>query len=163
MPQWRTTPPSTPNFKNGSWMLAPPPMDASSHSIQEVLYYGVVKTLSAVEVMSRFGKALADPTRAAVLLQLQQGPAVPSQLADLIGVSRQILSNHLACLRDCGLVVGVPVGRNVRYELSDPKLAHALEDLLGTILTVEPVCRCAAPECAAEDITGGMASPVVVA
>ena len=128
-----------------------------------MLYYGVVKTLSAVEVMSRFGKALADPTRAAVLLQLQQGPAVPSQLADRIGVSRQILSNHLACLRDCGLVVGVPVGRNVRYELSDPKLAHALEDLLGTILTVEPVCRCATPECAAEDASDEMASRGVVA
>ena len=119
--------------------------------------------LSPVEVMSRFGKALADPTRAAVLLQLQQGPALPSELAARIGVSRQILSNHLACLRDCGLVVGVPVGRNVRYELSDPKLAHALEDLLGTILTVEPVCRCAAPQCAVEDVDEGMGSREVVA
>ena len=113
-----------------------------------------MRILSPVAVMSRFGKALADPTRAAVLLQLQQGPAVPSELTTRIGVSRQILSNHLACLRDCGLVVGVPAGRNVRYELSDPKLAHALEDLLGTILTVEPVCRCGAPECTAEDLTG---------
>ena len=112
-----------------------------------------MRILSPVEVMSRFGKALADPTRAAVLLQLQQGPAVPSELADRIGVSRQTLSNHLACLRDCGLVVGVPAGRNVRYELSDPKLTHALEDLLGTILTVESVCQCRTPECAAADRT----------
>lgn len=110
-----------------------------------------MRILSPVEVMSRFGKALADPTRAAVLLQLQQGPAVPSDLAARIGVSRQILSNHLACLRDCGLVVGVPTGRNVRYELSDPKLAHALEDLLGTILTVASVCQCGKPECAAQN------------
>lgn len=116
--------------------------------IQILLYGYWMRILSPVAAMSRFGKALADPTRAAVLLQ--QGPAVPSELAARIGVSRQIVSNHLACLRDCGLVVGVPVGRNVRYELSDPKLAHALEDLLGTILTVEPVCRCGTPECAAE-------------
>ena len=163
MTQWRAAPPSTHNLRNGSWMLAPAPMGVSSHSIQKMLYYGVVKTLSAVEVMARFGKALADPTRAAVLLQLQQGPAVPSELAARIGVSRQILSNHLACLRDCGLVVGVPVGRNVRYELSDPKLAHALEDLLDTILTVEPVCRCATPECAAEDVSDGVGSREVVA
>jgi hypothetical protein len=27
-----------------------------------------------------------------------------------------------------------------------------LEDLLGTILTVESVCRCGTPECAAEDL-----------
>lgn len=122
-----------------------------------------MRTLTTVEVMARFGKALADPTRAAVLLQLQQGPAVPSQLATRIGVSRQILSNHLACLRDCGLVVGVPAGRNVRYELSDPKLAHALADLLGTILTVEPVCRCGTPGCAAEETTSDAGSPEVVA
>lgn len=122
-----------------------------------------MRILSPVEVMSRFGKALADPTRAAVLLQLQQGPAVLSELAAQIGVSRQILSNHLACLRDCGLVVGVPAGRNVRYELSDPKLAHALEDLLGTILTVEAVCQCGTPECAAEELAGAASTQEVPA
>ena len=76
--------------------------------IQILLYGYWMRILSPVAAMSRFGKALADPTRAAVLLQLQlqQGPAVPSELAARIGVSRQIVSNHLACLRDCGLVVG---------------------------------------------------------
>ena len=98
-----------------------------------------------------------------MLLQLQQGPAVPLELAAQIGVSRQILSNHLACLRDCGLVVGVPAGRNVRYEFSDPKLAHALEDLLGTILTVEAVCQCGTPECAAEELAGAASTQEVPA
>ncbi|WP_349361748.1 hypothetical protein [Paenarthrobacter sp. PH39-S1] len=41
-----------------------------------------------------------------------------------------------------GLVVAEPVGRRVRYELSDTKLAHALEDLLAVILTVDPICSC---------------------
>jgi DNA-binding transcriptional ArsR family regulator len=57
-------------------------------------------------------------------------------------VSRQSLSNHLACLRGCGLVVAVPEGRRVRYELADLRLAHALSDLLGVVLTVDPsACR----------------------
>lgn len=110
-----------------------------------------MRILSSIDVLARFGKALADPTRAAVLLELRNGPAFPSDLADGIGVSRQILSNHLACLRDCGLVLAEPVGRRVRYELSDPKLAHALGDLLGTILTVEPICHCAEPDCAQDN------------
>ncbi|MEA5456447.1 metalloregulator ArsR/SmtB family transcription factor [Sinomonas sp. JGH33] len=101
-----------------------------------------MKTLTAPAVLARFGKALADQTRASVLMRLKDGPAYSGELAELIGVSRQVLSNHLACLRDCGLVVAEPEGRRVRYELSDARLAHALEDLLSAILTVEPVGSC---------------------
>ncbi|GAA2012639.1 winged helix-turn-helix transcriptional regulator [Nakamurella flavida] len=89
-------------------------------------------------VLARFGHALSDPTRARVLLALRDAPGYPADLAELLGVSRQSLSNHLACLRGCGLVVTVPEGRRSRYELTDPKLAHALTDLLGVVLTVDP-------------------------
>jgi DNA-binding transcriptional ArsR family regulator len=108
-----------------------------------------VETVAANGVLARFGKALADPTRASILIHLKDRAAYPGDLAEAIGVSRQVLSNHLACLRDCGLVVAEPDGRRVRYELSDRKLAHALEDLLAAILTVESVCSCAVPECPA--------------
>jgi len=90
------------------------------------------------QVLARFGHALSDPTRARVLLALREAPGYPAELADLIGVSRQALSNHLACLRGCGLVVAVPEGRRSRYELADPRLAHALGDLLGVVLAVDP-------------------------
>lgn len=93
------------------------------------------------EVLARFGHALSDPTRSRVLLALRAGPAYPADLADLLGVSRTKLSNHLACLRGCGLVVAVPEGRRTRYELAEPKLAHAIGDLLGVVLTVDPRCR----------------------
>ncbi len=92
------------------------------------------------DVLSRFGYALSDPTRAEILLLLREGPGYPSQLADCIGVSRQILSNHLACLRGCGLVTVSPEGRRSRYELADPRIAHALTDLLGLVLAVDPAC-----------------------
>lgn len=95
-------------------------------------------------------RSLADPARLTILRHLALGEHRVVDLTNHVGLAQSTTSAHLACLRDCGLVVGVPVGRNVRYELSDPKLAHALEDLLGTILTVEPVCRCGTPECAAE-------------
>ncbi|HEY3715610.1 MAG TPA: metalloregulator ArsR/SmtB family transcription factor [Jatrophihabitantaceae bacterium] len=99
------------------------------------------------QVLARFGHALSDPTRARVLLALKDGAAYPAELADLLEVSRQSLSNHLACLRGCGLVAAVPEGRRVRYELADPKLAHAITDLLGVVLAVDPVsCADAADE-----------------
>ena len=89
------------------------------------------------EVLARFGAALSDPTRARVLLALREAPAFPADLADLLGVSRQSLSNHLTCLRGCGLVVAIPEGRRVRYELADDRLRHALSDLLGVVLAVD--------------------------
>jgi DNA-binding transcriptional ArsR family regulator len=90
------------------------------------------------QVLARFGHALADPTRARVLLALREAAAYPADLADLAGVSRQAMSNHLACLRGCGLVVAVPEGRRTRYELADQRLAHALGDLLGVVLAIDP-------------------------
>ena len=56
------------------------------------------------DALARFRQALSDPTRTRVLLALREGPAYPSDLADLAGVSRQAMSN---CLRGCGPVVAV--------------------------------------------------------
>jgi DNA-binding transcriptional ArsR family regulator len=97
-----------------------------------------VQTLTHGQVLARFGHALSDPTRARLLLALREGPGYPAELADLLGTTRQNLSNHLACLRGCGLVVAVPQGRRTRYELADARMAHALGDLLGLVLAVEP-------------------------
>ncbi|MDO5743438.1 MAG: metalloregulator ArsR/SmtB family transcription factor [Micrococcaceae bacterium] len=97
-----------------------------------------METRIHTDILSRFGHALSDPTRVRVLLELRESPAYPSELADLVGVSRQKLSNHLACLRGCGLVVAIPQGRRTRYELADPLLAKALTDLLGVVLAVDP-------------------------
>lgn len=47
------------------------------------------------------------------------------------------ISNHLACLRGCGLVRTVREGRQVRYELASPRLAHALADLVDLDLHIE--------------------------
>lgn len=96
------------------------------------------------QALARFGHALSDPVRARLLLALREGPGYPAELAERLGTSRQNLSNHLACLRGCGLVVAVPEGRRVRYELSDGRLAHAVGDLLGLVLAVDPtVCPAA--------------------
>lgn len=99
-----------------------------------------MRTVTHGGALSRFGYALSDPTRAEILLTLGDGPGYPSDLADKIGVSRQILSNHLACLRGCGLVVAEPEGRRSRYELADERIAHALDDLIGLVLSVDPAC-----------------------
>lgn len=103
-----------------------------------------METLTHAPVLARFGYAVSDPTRAQVLLALAGGPSYPSDLADSIGVSRQSMSNHLTCLRGCGLVLAVPDGRRTRYELADARLGHAIKDLIGVVLAVDP--NCCAPD-----------------
>ncbi|UKA48963.1 metalloregulator ArsR/SmtB family transcription factor [Arthrobacter sp. FW305-123] len=99
-----------------------------------------MEALTQAPVLARFGYAISDPTRAQVLLTLAESPSYPSDLADTMGVSRQSMSNHLTCLRGCGLVVAAPDGRRTRYELADPRLGHAIKDLMGVVLAVDPDC-----------------------
>lgn len=96
----------------------------------------VLNLATDIDVLARFGRAVADPIRCRLLLALREAPAHPSDLADALGISRTRLSNHLSCLRDCGLVVAVPTGRRVRYELADARLGHALDDLREAVVAV---------------------------
>lgn len=89
-----------------------------------------------VREAARLGRALADPTRRRVLLALLDGPTYPAGLAERLGLGRSNVSNHLACLRGCGLVIAHYEGRQVRYELADPHLASALGELLEVVLAV---------------------------
>ena len=94
---------------------------------------------SHAQLLARFGHALSDPTRCRLLLALRDGPAYPADLADALVVSRTNLSNHLACLRGCGLVAATREGRQIRYELADDRLAGALRELARIVLD-SPAC-----------------------
>ncbi|MFE6967914.1 ArsR/SmtB family transcription factor [Isoptericola sp. NPDC057653] len=102
-------------------------------------------TLTHTAALARLGHALSDGTRTRILLALRDAPAYPSDLAARLGVSKQVMSNQLACLRGCGLVVGRPDGRRTEYRLADPALSHALGDLLRLTLAVDPAC--CGPDC----------------
>ena len=98
---------------------------------------GVVRQTSVLDTLERVGTALADPTRRRILVMLLDGPAFPADLADSLVAGRSNISNHLACLRGCGLVVATREGRQVRYELASPRLAHALADLVDLELDID--------------------------
>lgn len=88
-----------------------------------------------VTALRRVGKALVDPTRCRILLCFLEGPHYPAQLAEHLGLTKANVSNHLTCLRECGLVRATPEGRRVRYQLADERLAHALTDLSGLVVS----------------------------
>lgn len=100
----------------------------------------VYATAVDLEALGRIGTALADETRRQLLVRLLDGPAYPAELADLLQLTKANVSNHLACLRGCGLVTTTPEGRRVRYDLADPRFAAALSQLVE--LALPPAAGC---------------------
>lgn len=101
-----------------------------------------------VDAMNRLGRAMADPTRSRILLSLVHQPGYPAQLARDLDLSRTNVSNHLACLRGCGLVVAEVEGRKTRYDLADPHLTRALVNLVDVVLAVDDGAPCTDATCA---------------
>jgi ArsR family transcriptional regulator, cadmium/lead-responsive transcriptional repressor len=84
-----------------------------------------VETEAVVRATALF-RGLADPTRLAILLELRNGERRVVDLAKSVGLAQPTVSGHLACLRDCGLVTGRPVGRQSYYRLAIPDLDELL-------------------------------------
>ena len=77
---------------------------------------------------ARLFRGFAEPTRLAILLELMSGERRVTDLVDAVGGSQSNVSGHLACLKECGLVVDRPgERRQVFYRLSGPEVAELLD------------------------------------
>lgn len=69
-------------------------------------------------------RALGDPTRRAIFEKLAGGGMNASALREGMTISQPAMSQHLAVLRDAGLVRVERQGRYVRYEVNPDGLAE---------------------------------------
>jgi len=72
-------------------------------------------------------RALADPTRRAVFERLAGGGQNATQLREGFAISPPAMSQHLAVLREAGLVAEQRVGRHVNYSVRPEGLAPLAE------------------------------------
>lgn len=113
-----------------------------------MLYGQRVLTIAGrLDAITRLGRAMSDPSRARILVSLLDGAGYPARLAEELDLTRTNVSNHLACLRGCGIVVAAPEGRRTRYEIADPHLTRALEELVTVVLAVDDGARCSDDSC----------------
>ncbi len=63
-------------------------------------------------------KALADPTRRAILKQLKSGSRTAGELADAFPMTRASLSHHFNVLKAAGLVRTERRGQHIVYSLN---------------------------------------------
>lgn len=89
---------------------------------------------------------LSDPTRLAITRRLANSEARVVDLTRELGLPQSTVSTHVACLRDCGLVVGRAQGRQMFYSLTRSELMDlfaAAETLLaatGNAVALCPTC-----------------------
>ena len=79
-------------------------------------------------------KAMAKPTRLKVLNALQQGERSVQVLAKTLKLRKANLSQHLAILRQRGIVATRREGLNIYYRCANPKMLKACEILREVLL-----------------------------
>jgi DNA-binding transcriptional ArsR family regulator len=100
---------------------------------------------SELRIAACLFQALSDPSRLEILRHLQLGPHRVVDLVDHLGLAQSTVSQHLACLRDCGLVRSRPQGRASEFSL-DPDVpitqlliaAEHVLDATGAAVTLCP-------------------------
>ena len=79
-----------------------------------------------LNVKARFFRGFSDPTRLRILETLRNGELNVGAIVEQTGFSQSNVSNHLSCLRDCGLVAAEQRRKFVEYRLSDPRVNELL-------------------------------------
>lgn len=103
-------------------------------------------------------RALGDPARLIIVRRLALGPARVTDLVSGLGLAQSTVSKHLACLRDCGLVVSRPEGRASVFRLAQPGFADMLcaaEDVLAATGNAIVVCPVWGADCCGPDRCAG--------
>lgn len=96
----------------------------------------LTSTISSIDLQAKLFRGFADPSRLSILEALLEQERTVSDLVQATGFTQPNVSNHLSCLRDCGLVTVRQQGRFSYYSLSDDRVAKLLllaDELLADV------------------------------
>jgi DNA-binding transcriptional ArsR family regulator len=90
----------------------------------------------SIEIQAKLFRGFSDPSRLSILNALCSGALTVGEIVEATGLTQSNVSNHLSCLRDCGLVTAEQQGRFVSYQLSDERVGQLLtlaDELLADV------------------------------
>ena len=85
------------------------------------------------ELQAEICRTLAHPARIAILHLLSEEPREVGRLASAIEISQPNASQHLAVMRQAGLVEAEREGRGAVYRLTDPGVISACDLMAGVM------------------------------
>jgi DNA-binding transcriptional ArsR family regulator len=95
-----------------------------------------VANTKSIELQAKLFRGFSDPSRLSIMDSMRHGALTVNEIVEATGLTQSNVSNHLCCLRDCGLVISEQQGRYVYYELSDKRVGQLLmlaDQLLGDV------------------------------
>ncbi len=81
----------------------------------------------AVSLKAKLFRGFADPSRLSILETLRSGAMTVSEIVTATGLGQSNVSNHLGCLRECGLVEVEQQGRFAQYRLNGQPVGELLD------------------------------------
>jgi ArsR family transcriptional regulator len=78
-------------------------------------------------LQAEFCKGMAHPKRIQILRTLKSGEKTVSELAKVTGIPQANMSQHLALLRQFGLLSTRRAGTSIYYSISDERIVEACE------------------------------------
>lgn len=109
---------------------------------------------TSLALKAKLFRGFSDPSRLSILEAVREQARSVTEIVEITGLTQSNVSNHLACLLDCGLVAREQQGRFAFYQLSDRRVGQLLavaDEILTDVAQGMYVCpRYEAPEGAAE-------------
>ncbi|CAM4222763.1 ArsR family transcriptional regulator [Bacillus manliponensis] len=81
---------------------------------------------SGLDVKAKFIRGFADKTRLQILQCMTDGEKTVSEIVEMIQGNQSNISQHLNCLKGCGIILGRQEGKYVYYSLRNEQIKQLL-------------------------------------
>ncbi len=85
------------------------------------------------EKIHQLGKGIASPSRYKILETLMSGSKTVNEIVSNVKLSQPAVSQHLATLKECGLVECIKKGQEVYYSLNARHMLEVIKDLTSDL------------------------------
>ncbi|MDK8193079.1 metalloregulator ArsR/SmtB family transcription factor [Paenibacillus sp. UMB7766-LJ446] len=89
------------------------------------------------EVKAKFLRGFSDKTRLLILDSINQEEKTVSQIVEELGGNQSNISQHLACLKGCGIIVSRQEGKYIYYSLRNEQIRNLLQVMDDVYAQVE--------------------------
>ncbi|MBD2871701.1 ArsR/SmtB family transcription factor [Paenibacillus arenilitoris] len=98
---------------------------------------------SSVEVKAKFIRGFGDKTRLQILESIRRSEKTVSQIVAELNGNQSNISQHLACLKGCGIIVSRQEGKYIYYSLRNERIDQLLDVMEAVFAQVaEEVSAC---------------------
>ncbi|UVI28436.1 ArsR/SmtB family transcription factor [Paenibacillus spongiae] len=92
---------------------------------------------ASVEVKAKFIRGFSDKTRLQILESIKRAEKTVSQIVEELNGNQSNISQHLACLKGCGIIVSRQEGKFIYYSLRNEQIAQLLDMMEAVFTQVE--------------------------